>query len=127
MNTILIGGVYHPLFFNMRAIENVMAEFDLSDFTALGENMSSNNIAHSLKFARACAYYGIQSGYKKQGGKFPFVDIDDFADAIESFHEIEPVIVMFTKAIEEFFKPRQGVGIIHGDSLEKIQREIVNP
>lgn len=108
MNTISIGGVQHPLFFNMRAIENIMAEFNLEDFTQLGESMSSNNIAHSLKFARACAYYGIKSGYRKQGDKFPFVDIDDFADAIEAFSEIEPVIGLFTKAIEEFFKPRQG-------------------
>lgn len=108
MNTITIGGVQHPLFFNMRAIENIMAEFNLEDFTQLGENMTANNIAHSLKFARACAYFGIQSGCKKQGQKFPFMDIDDFADAIESFSEIEPVILQFTKAVEEFFKPRQG-------------------
>ena len=108
MNTITIGGVRHPLFFNMRAIENIMAEFDLEDFTQLGQSMSANNIAHSLKFARACAYFGIQSGYKKQREQFPFVDIDDFADAIESFSEIEPVIVQFTTAVEEFFKPRPG-------------------
>ena len=108
MNTISIGGVHHPLFFNMRAIESIMTEFNLADFAQLGENMSENNIGHSLKFARCCAYYGIKSGYKKQGQKFPFVDIDDFADAIESFSEIEPVIAQFTKAVEEFFKPREG-------------------
>ena len=114
MNAITIGGVQHPLFFNMRAIESIMAEFNLEDFSQLGENMSSNNIAHSLKFARSCAFYGIQSGCKKQGKPFPFVDIDDFADAIESFSEIEPVIAEFTKAIEEFFKPKQGTSEVVG-------------
>lgn len=107
-NNITVGGVQHPLFFNMRAIENIMSEFNLVDFTELGENLSANNIAHSLKFARACAYYGIQSGYRKTKQPFPFIDIDDFADAIESFSEIEPVVAVFTQAIEEFFKPRQG-------------------
>ena len=107
MNTIKIGGVQHPLFFNMRAIENIMAEFNLADFSQLGESMSSTSVAESLKFARYCAYFGIQSGYKKQREKFPFIDIDDFADAIESFHEIEPAIHAFTKACEEFFKPRK--------------------
>jgi hypothetical protein len=111
MDHIIIGGVQHPLFFNMKAIESVMAEFHLDDFTQLGETMSTTNISESLKFARYCAYYGIQSGYKKQRDKeqkFPFIDIDDFADAIESFHEIQPAIAKFTEAVQEFFKPREG-------------------
>lgn len=107
-NKIEIGGVIHPLIFNMRAIESIMHDLDMADFSQLGDSLNSQNIAKSLAFARCCAYYGIKSGYRKSGEKFPFVDIDDFADAIESFAEVEPAIIAFTKAIEDFFKPMKG-------------------
>lgn len=107
-NKIEIGGASHPLIFNMRAIESIMSELNMADFSELGDSLNSQNIAKSLAFARCCAYYGIKSGYRKAGEKFPFVDIDDFADAIDSFAEVEPAIVAFTKAIEDFFKPKKG-------------------
>lgn len=113
-NKIEIGGEIHPLIFNMRAIESIMAELNMDDFSQLGDSLNSQNIAKSLAFARCCAYYGIKSGYRKCGEKFPFVDIDDFADAIESFVEVEPAIIAFTQAIEDFFKPKKGSEEIAG-------------
>ena len=107
-NKIEIGGVQHPFIFNMRAIESIMNDLDMADFSQLGDTLNAQNIAKSLAFARCCAFYAIKSGYRKANEKFPFTDIDDFADSIESFSEVEPAIMAFAKAVEEFFKPVKG-------------------
>jgi len=107
MNHIEIGGVQHPLLFNMIAIEQVMDELDIENFEALTTHITSAAISKSLKFSRVCAFYGIKSGYKKTKESCPFLDIDDLADAIESYYEVEPALHGFTLAIEEFFKERK--------------------
>lgn len=105
MNHIKIGGVQHPLLFNMSAIEAVMEDLNATDFTELSQHINSALISKSLKFTRICAHRGIGAGYRKLKQDNPFEDIDDLADAITSFYEIEPAMVQFTKSLEEFFKP----------------------
>ena len=112
MNHIEIGGVQHPLLFNMIAIESVMDDLNATDFSQLSEHVNSAMISKSLKFTRICAHRGIEAGYRKLKQDNPFEDIDDLADAIVSFYEVEPAMVEFTKAVEEFFKPRNTEGFI---------------
>jgi len=107
MNHIEIGGVQHPLLFNMIAIENVMDEIHVQNFDELSSHISMATVSKSLKFSRVCAFHGIKAGYRKTGETFPFGDIDDLADAIQSFFEVEPALQAFTQAVEEFFKPRK--------------------
>lgn len=105
MNHIEIGGVQHPLLFNMAAIEAVMEDLNATDFTQLSEHINTATISKSLKFTRICAHRGIGAGYRKLKQENPFDDVDDLADAITSFYEVEPAMIQFTKALEEFFKP----------------------
>jgi hypothetical protein len=114
MNHIEIGGVQHPLLFNMLAIENVMDEINIQNFEELGLHITSATVSKSLKFSRVCAFHGIKAGYRKKGEKFPFGDIDDLADAIESYFEVEPALLGFTAAVEEFFKQRKTQGASQG-------------
>lgn len=114
MQQIKIGGVTHPLYFSMLAIEQVFSDLQVDDFAKLGKVMSTKTASNSLKFGRACAFAGIQGGYRKIGEKCPFANIDDLADEVKAFNELEPAIIGFTKAVEEFFKPADDVAPVQG-------------
>jgi hypothetical protein len=127
MNHIEIGGVQHPLLFNMIAIEAVMEDLNATDFSQLSEHVNSALISKSLKFTRICAHRGIQAGYRKLKQQNPFEDIDDLADAIQSFYDVEPAMIQFTKSVEEFFKPRQSEGFIETIAAGEPKRKKQNP
>lgn len=114
MQQITIGGVTHPLYFSMLAIEQVFADLQVDDFAKLGSVMNTKTASNSLKFGRACAFAGIQGGYRKIGEKCPFNNVDDLADEVKAFTELEPAILGFTKAVEEFFKPAEDVAPVQG-------------
>jgi hypothetical protein len=114
MQQIKIGGDSHPLYFSMLAIEQVFSDLQVDDFAKLGKVMSTKTASNSLKFGRACAFAGIQGGYRKIGEKCPFANIDDLADEVKAFNELEPAIIGFTKAVEEFFKPADDVASVQG-------------
>jgi hypothetical protein len=114
MQQIKIGGASHPLYFSMLAIEQVFADLQVDDFAKLGSVINTKTASNSLKFGRACAFAGIKGGYRKIGEKCPFADVDDLADEVKSFTELEPAILGFTKAVEEFFKPAEDVAPVQG-------------
>jgi hypothetical protein len=114
MQQIKIGGVTHPLYFSMLSIEQVFSDLQVEDFAKLGAVMSTKTAGNSLKFGRACAFAGIAGGYRKQGEKCPFVSADALGDEVISFAELEPAIIGFTKAVEEFFKPADDVAPVEG-------------
>lgn len=86
----------------------------VDDFAKLGSVINTKTASNSLKFGRACAFAGIKGGYRKIGEKCPFADVDDLADEVKSFTELEPAILGFTKAVEEFFKPAEDVAPVQG-------------
>lgn len=114
MQQIKIGGDIHPLYFSMLAIEQVFADLQVDDFAKLGEVMNTKAASQSLKFGRACALAGIQGGYRKTGEKCPYNSIDQLGDDVKAFSELEPAILGFTKAVEEFFKPADEVAPVEG-------------
>lgn len=114
MQQIKIGGASHPLYFSMLSIEQVFADLQVDDFAKLGSVINTKTASNSLKFGRACAFAGIKGGYRKIGEKCPFADVDDLADEVKSFTELEPAILGFTKAVEEFFKPAEDVAPVQG-------------
>lgn len=114
MTEVKLGGVTHPLYFSMLAIEQVLAELKIEDFSQLGLVMDSQSVAKSMKFGRVCALAGIQSGYRKAGEKCPFVTSDDLADAVDHFIELEPAILAFSEAVQQFFKPADDVAPVTG-------------
>lgn len=89
------------MFFNMSAIENVMSESGMHDFSGFGEN---TGLIKTLKFSRDCAFYGIKAGCKKNNIDFPFKSSEDLGDAIESFEELAPAVELFNKAVGDFFQ-----------------------
>jgi len=114
MTEVKIGGAIHPLYFSMLSIEQVLAELKVEDFSELGKVMDSQSVAKSIKFGRVCALAGIQSGYRKLGEKCPFVTSDDLAEAVEHFVELEPAILAFSAAVQQFFKPADDVAPVTG-------------
>lgn len=127
MNQIEIGGVQHPLLFNMTAIESVMEELNAKDFTELGAHINNAMVSKSLKFTRICAFHGICAGYRKEKRENPFNDIDDLADAVTSFYEVEPAMMQFMESMEEFFKPKKSAGQIKQKPLGESKRKKANP
>jgi len=113
MQEITIGGKKHPLFFNMVAIERVMQSQDIQNFDQLAT--SGQGVAKSLSFARFCAFYGVQAGYKKIGEKCPFADAEAIAEEIESLEEISPALAAFTEAVSKFFAVSTEEGATEGN------------
>lgn len=96
-----INNKKYPMFFNMTAIENVMVESQMKDFSELGQ---IQGVMKSLKFSRDVAFYGIKSGCKKQGVEMPFESSEDLGDEIESFEQLAPAVELFMKAVGDFFQ-----------------------
>ena len=94
----------YPLFFNMTALENVMVDSGMQDFSQLGSN---KDIFQTLKFARDCAFYGIKSGCKRDKIEMPFESSEDLGDHIESFADLEPAIEAYNKAVGSFFQKKE--------------------
>jgi len=101
MQEIQIGDKKHPLFFNMVAIERVMQGADVQDFDQLAQ--SGQGLAKTLSFARLCAFYGIQAGYKKIGEKCPYKDAEELAEDVTALSEVSPALNAFTEAVSKFF------------------------
>lgn len=89
------------MFFNMTAIENVMFENDMEDFTALGRNQG---VLKTFKLYRDCAYFGMKAGCKKEGVEMPFASSEELGDNIDSFDQLTPAMEGFTKAVGDFFQ-----------------------
>ena len=97
---IKIGGVQHPLLFNMNSLRNVMQLAGMESFADL--NMQKD-LAKSMDFALACAFYGIVEGYEAQGKKTPFASVQKLGAAITKFSELSPALDAFTQAVTDFF------------------------
>ena len=100
MNHIEIGGVQHPLLFNMNAIKNIMQVAGMQNFDDL---TIQRDLAKSMDFALACAFYGILEGYEDQDKETPFRNIQKFAAKIKRFTELSPALDAFTQAATDFF------------------------
>jgi|DEB3_MinimDraft_2_1074329.scaffolds.fasta_scaffold19081_1 hypothetical protein len=101
MTEVTIGGKKHPLYFNMVAIERVMQGADVQNFDQLAQ--TGQGMANTLAFARLCAFYGVQAGYKKIGEKCPYKDAEELAEEVTSLAEITPALNAFTEAVSTFF------------------------
>lgn len=100
MNTITIGGVHHPLIFNMNSLRNIMAHIGMESFEDLQKQL---NIAKSLDLSITCAFYGICEGYESKGEPMPFKDEIEIARQITKYTELMPALNGFTKSITDFF------------------------
>ena len=100
MSHIIIGGVQHPLLFNMNSLKNVMQLAGMENFADL--NMQKD-LAKSMDFALACAFYGIVEGYEAKGEKTPFKTVDKLGAAVKKFTELTPALDGFTAAVTDFF------------------------
>jgi hypothetical protein len=97
-----INGKKYPMFFNMIAIESVMIDSGMQDFSGFGDN---TGLIKTLKFSRDCAFYGMKAGCKKNGRiEFPFKTSEDLGDSIESFEQLAPAVELFNKAVADFFQ-----------------------
>lgn len=104
---ILIGGASHPLLFNMNALRNVMLYIGAENFTEL--NMQKD-LAKSMDFALACAFYGILEGYEDKDEKTPFKTIQKLGGAVKRFTELAPALDAFTNAVTDFFSTEEPEG-----------------
>lgn len=100
MNQIEIGGVQHPLLFNMNAIKNIMQVAGMENFDDL---TIQRDLAKSMDFALACAFYGILEGYEDQDQETPFRSIQKLGAKIKRFIELSPALDAFTQAATDFF------------------------
>ena len=100
---IILNNQTYPLFFSMATIERIMLANKMTDFAKLAE---TPNMAESMKLARDCAFFGAQSGCRKNKIDFPYTSSDDIAEVIESFNDLEPALNGFTVAIESFFREK---------------------
>lgn len=104
---IKIGGASHPLLFNMNSLRNVMQLAGMENFADL--NMQKD-LAKSMDFALACAFYGILEGYEAKGEKTPFKTVDKLGAAIRKFSELAPALDAFTAAVTDFFSSDEPEG-----------------
>lgn len=100
MNHIIIGGVQHPLLFNMNSLRNVMELVGMESFADLS---IQKDLAKSMDFALACAFCGIIEGYEAQGEKTPFASVQKLGAAVKRFTELTPALDGFTAAVTDFF------------------------
>ena len=100
MNHIIIGGVQHPLLFNMNSLRNVMELVGMESFADLS---IQKDLAKSMDFALACAYYGIIEAYEAQGEKTPYSSVQKLGAAVKKFTELSPALDGFTAAVTDFF------------------------
>lgn len=97
---ITIGGVQHPLLFNMNSLRNVMELVGMESFADLS---LQKDLAKSMDFALACAFYGILEGYEAQGKSTPFASVQKLGSSIKRFSELSPALDGFTAAVTDFF------------------------
>ena len=97
MNTITIGGVQHPLFFNMNSLRNIMAHVGMDSFADLQKSI---NLAKSMDVAITCAFYGISEVKNEQS---PFQTEIEIARLVTKYTELMPALNGFTQAISDFF------------------------
>ena len=100
MNTITIGGVQHPLFFNMNSLSNIMAHVGMDSFADLQKSM---DLAKSMDVAITCAFYGISEGYEMKKEQSPFQTEIEIARLVTKYTELMPALNGFTQAISDFF------------------------
>jgi len=100
--TIKIGGVQHPLLFNMNSLRNIMEVAGMESFADLS---LQKDLGKSMDFALSCAFYGILEGYEFEGKPTPFATVQKLGAAIKKFQQLTPAIEGFTEAITEFFAP----------------------
>lgn len=104
---IKIGGAMHPLLFNMNALRDVMQFAGMENFADL--NMQKD-LAKSMDFALACAFYGIVEGYEAQGKKTPFASTHKLGASVKRFTELTPALDAFTTAVTDFFSTEEPEG-----------------
>ena len=68
------------------------------------------DLAKSMDFALACAFYGIVEGYEAKGEKTPFKTVDKLGAAIRKFSELAPALDAFTAAVTDFFSSDEPEG-----------------
>ena len=107
MNHIIIGGVRHPLLFNMNSLRNVMELVGMESFADLS---IQKDLAKSMDFALACAFYGIIEGYESQGEKTPFTSVEKLGASVKRFTELTPALDGFTAAVTDFFSTDEPEG-----------------
>lgn len=107
MDHITIGGVQHPLLFNMNALRNVMQLAGMENFADLS---LQKDLAKSMDFALACAFYGILEGYEADGKKTPFATVQKLGSSIKRFTELSPALDSFTQAVTDFFSTDEPEG-----------------
>jgi len=102
--TIKIGGVQHPLLFNMNSLRNIMQVAGMETFADLS---IQKDLAKSMDFALHCAFYGILEAYENEGKQTPFPTVQKLGASLKKFHEISPALEGFTTAVNEFFAPAE--------------------
>ena len=104
---IKIGGASHPLLFNMNSLRNVMELVGMESFADLS---IQKDLAKSMDFALACAFYGIIEGYEAKGEKTPFASVQQLGASIKKFSELAPALDAFTAAVTDFFSSEEPEG-----------------
>jgi hypothetical protein len=104
---ILIGGASHPLLFNMNSLRNVMQIAGMETFADLN---LQKDLAKSMDFALACAFYGILEGYEAKGEQTPFTSTQKLGASIKKFSELSPALDAFTQAVTDFFSSDESEG-----------------
>jgi hypothetical protein len=107
MSHITIGGVQHPLLFNMNSLRNVMQLAGMENFADLN---LQKDLAKSMDLALSCAFYGILEGYEAKGEKTPFATVQKLGASITKFTELSPALDEFTQAVSDFFSTEEPEG-----------------
>lgn len=102
--TIKVGGVQHPLLFNMNSLRNIMEVAGMETFADLN---IQKDLAKSMDFALSCAFYGILEAYENEGKLSPYPTVQKLGADIKKFQDIAPALEGFTASITDFFAPAE--------------------
>jgi len=105
------------------ALKKIFSHFGTDDFAEL-INFSETNENDFVKLnavmdkVSIIAFYGIENGYLKEGGRSPFQTIDDMLVYVDNINDIMPAFVEYTKSMGKFFKEsEQSEGEAKGETV----------
>lgn len=104
-HSIEINGVVLPLHFGMETLETVIDAMGVEEVPELS-TMFNGPMIGRFKLARCAAYYGIKTGCRFEKIEFPWSDIEQFGDELESFHDLTPAVELLAEKIADFFTKR---------------------
>jgi hypothetical protein len=111
MEHITIAGKDYPVLFNMATFRAIMRELK-ADLQGLAQKQTGPNIADTIDFMLAVAYNGMKTAAVKNESTLPFNSSDELAMHVTSVQELDPALVAYTAAWNEFLgvKPEAEAG-----------------